>query len=127
MSSPNIKQLTRIEAHSKGIIPEDTNRNLLIDVPPNEQMIKVNNIVVTNLSSNPVAVTIEGQLSNSTYIPLVYELVVPTQATLLAIDRTTAPYLLDSSTYGAFNKIYVSSGSANDIAFSCSYDLLIGD
>lgn len=127
MSSPNIKQLTRIEAHSKGIIPNNTNRTLLIEVPSNDSMVKVNNIIATNLSSDPVAITIEGKLNNGTYIPLVYELVIPAQATLLAIDRTTAPYLLDSNVSASFGEIYVSSGSADDIAFSCSYDTLIGD
>ena len=127
MSAPNIKQLTRIEAHSKGIIPNNTNRTLLIEVPSNDSMVKVNNIIATNLSSDPVAITIEGKLNNGTYIPLVYELVIPAQATLLAIDRTTAPYLLDSNVSASFGEIYVSSGSADDIAFSCSYDTLIGD
>lgn len=127
MSSPNIKQLTRITPYSKGIIPDSTNRTLLIEAPYGDAIIKVNNIIATNLSADPVAITIEGKLNNGTYIPLVYELVVPTQATLLAIDRTTAPYLLDSSVSTAFGEIYVSSGSADDIAFSCSYDALVSE
>ena len=127
MSAPNIKNLGNIQPASKGIIPSNTNRTLLVESPYNDSMFKVNSIVATNLSSNPVAITIEGKLNDGTYIPLVYELVVPSQATLLAVDRTTAPYLLDVSVTDAFNEIYVSSGSADNIAFSCSYDKLIGD
>ena len=127
MSAPNIKQLIAILAYSKGLIPSDTVRNLLISPPSNNEMIKVNNIVVSNLSSNPVAVTIEGKLYDGTYIPLIYQLVIPVQATLLAIDRTTAPYLFGAGINDVFNSIYVSSGSANDIAFSCSYDTLTGN
>ena len=60
----------------------------------------------------------------STYVALGSTISVPADATLVMLDKTTMLYLLDTSVTGEPSTIYVTSGTASKLTFTCSYETI---
>ena len=87
---------------------------------------KINQILVSNIDgTNAVDATVELRLADgTTYVALGSTISVPADATLVMLDKTTMLYLLDTSVTGEASTIYVTSGTASKLTFTCSYETI---
>lgn len=126
MAAPNILALTTATPHTVTLTPSDTSRNALVTAPSTGQAHKINQILVANIDgTNAVDATVELRLADgSTYRAIGSTISVPADATLVMLDKTTTLYLMDTSVTGEPSTIYVTSGTASKLTFTCSYETL---
>jgi hypothetical protein len=102
---------------------------LLPNAASSGTVLKVNQIVAANVDGTlaadcTVAIYTNGAQaqgsapSSGTAYPIVSTVSVPADASLIVVDKTTAIYLEENTS------ITVTSGSANDITFSISYEII---
>ena len=131
MAAPNLLTVTSIIGKSTYYTPAVTTANivLLANAAASGQLIKVNQILCTSLSAAAsVNVTVAywtngsvaqgSQAIGGTAYPIVYTLPLPIYSTLNAIEKSTALYLEENMS------IVVTSGTANMINYSISYELI---
>jgi hypothetical protein len=87
---------------------------------------KINELVVSNVDgTTAVDCTVELRLADgTTYRAIASTISVPADSTLIVIDKTTMLYLLDTSVTGEPSTIYVTSGTASKLTYSCSYETI---
>lgn len=126
MSAPNIVNVTSIVPHTVYVTPANTSRNALVTAPATGATHKINQILVSNIDgTNAVNATVELRLADgTTYVALGSTISVPASATLVMLDKTTMLYLLDTSVTGEPSTIYVTSGTASKLTFTCSYETI---
>ena len=126
MSAPNIVNVTSIVPHTVYVTPANTSRNALVTAPATGATHKINQILVSNIDgTNAVDATVELRLADgTTYVALGSTISVPADATLVMLDKTTMLYLLDTSVTGEPSTIYVTSGTASKLTFTCSYETI---
>lgn len=126
MAAPNIVNVTSIVPHTVSITPSDTSRNALVTAPATGATHKINQITVANIDgTNAVDATVELRLADgTTYRAIGSTISVPADATLIMVDKTTMVYLLDTSVTGEPSTIYVTSGTASKLTFTCSYETI---
>jgi hypothetical protein len=126
MAAPNILSLTTATPHTVYVTPSNTSRNALVAAPSTGQAHKVNQILVSNIDgTNAINATVELRLADgTTYVAIASTISVPANATLIVVDKTTMLYLLDTSVTGEASTIYVTSGTASKLTFTCSYETL---
>lgn len=126
MAAPNILSLTTATPHTVYVTPANTSRNALVAAPSTGQAHKVNQILVSNIDgTNAINATVELRLADgTTYVAIASTISVPANATLIVVDKTTMLYLLDTSVTGEASTIYVTSGTASKLTFTCSYETL---
>lgn len=126
MAAPNIVNVTSIVPHTVTLTPSDTARNLLVSAPASGSAHRVNELIVSNIDgTNPVNVTVELRLADgTTYRTIASTIAVPANASIIVIDKTTAVYLVDTSVTGEASTIYVTSGTASKLTYSCSYETI---
>lgn len=126
MAAPNILGLTTATPHTVTLTPSDTSRNSLVSAPSTGQAHKINQILVANIDgTNAVDATVELRLADgSTYRAIGSTISVPADATLVMLDKTTMLYLMDTGVSGEASTIYVTSGTASKLTFTCSYETL---
>jgi hypothetical protein len=126
MAAPNIVNVTSIVPHTVYVTPSNTSRNLLVSAPATGSSHKINQILVANIDgTNAVDATVELRLADgTTYVALGSTISVPADATLIMLDKTTQVYLLDTSVSGEASTIYVTSGTASKLTFTCSYETI---
>lgn len=126
MAAPNIFAATSAVPHTVSITPSDTSRNALVTAPATGASHKINQILVSNIDgTNAVDATVELRLADgTTYRALGSTISVPADATLVLLDKTTMLYLLDTSVTGEPSTIYVTSGTASKLTFTCSYETI---
>lgn len=85
-------------------------------------MLKINQIVAANVdgtSATNCTVTLNSAAAGGgTAYPIVSTVSVPADASLIVTDKTTAIYLEED------RSIVVTSGSANDLSFTISYEII---
>ena len=123
MANPNIVAVTSIYGNSTFIKPSDTAANVLLSNAASSGLIyKINQIVAANVdgtSAVDCTVTINSAAAGGgTAYPIVSTVSVPADASLIVVDKTTAIYLMENQS------IVVTSGSANDLAFTISYEAI---
>lgn len=123
MANPNIVAVTSILGNTTFLTPSDTSANVLLsNAAASGNVLKINQIVAANVNGSSAVdttVTINSAAAGGgTAYPIVSTVSVPADASLIVVDKTTAIYLMEDQS------IVVTSGSANDIAYTISYEAI---
>jgi hypothetical protein len=123
MANPNIVSVTSILGNTTFLTPADTSANVLLsNAASSGNVLKINQIVAANVNGSSAVdttVTINSAAAGGgTAYPIVSTVSVPADASLIVVDKTTAIYLMEDQS------IVVTSGSANDIAYTISYEAI---
>ena len=123
MANPNIVAVTSILGNTTFLTPADTAANVLLsNAASSGNVYKINQIVCANVDgTNAVDCTVtinSAAAGGGTAYPIVSTVSVPADASLVVVDKTTAIYLMEDQS------IVVTSSSANDLAFTISYEAI---
>ena len=129
MANPNIVNVTSILGTTTYLVPGGTSALVLIpNAAASGTVFKVNQIVVSNTTASAANATVaiysngavaQGSApSGGVAYPIVSAVSVPANASLIAVDKTTAVYLMEG------NSISITSGTANSLTFTISYEVI---
>jgi hypothetical protein len=130
MANPNIAALTTLTGNTTYLTPSGTTEVVLLpNAASSGQVFRINQLVAANVDgTNAVDVTVsiytDGAVaqgsapSGGTAFPIASTISVPADASLIIIDKTTAIYLMEDTS------ITVTSGTASDITYSISYEII---
>ena len=130
MSNPNIAGAsTTIYGVTDYFTPGGTTALVLLpNSSTSNQVCKINQIVVANVTGSAANATValytngavaKGSApSGGAAYPIVSAVSVPANASLIAVDKTTAMYLMEG------NSISVTSGTGSALTFTISYELI---
>lgn len=129
MANPNIINVTTLTGNTTYFTPTGaTAVVLLANAAASGLVYKINQIVCANVNGssavnatvsiyNNATVTTQGNApSGGTAFPIISTISVPASASVIAVDKTTAVYLMENSS------IVVTSGTANGITYTISYE-----
>lgn len=128
MANPNIVSVQKIYGTTTYWTPTGTTAVVLLaNTATSNKVFKINQIVCANVNGSAavdatVSIYTNGAVaqgsapSGGVAYPIVSTVSVPADASLIAVDKTTAIYLMEGTS------ITVTSGTANGIAFSISYE-----
>lgn len=128
MAAPNILALNTATGKTTYLTPSGTSAVVLLqNAASSNKVLKINQIVAANVNgTNAVDCTVsiytnggvaQGSApSGGTAFPIASTISVPADASLIVVDKTTAIYLEENSS------IIVTSGTANGITYSISYE-----
>ena len=121
MANPNIVNVTDIRGKTTYATPSDNNAAVLLaNASGSNKVFKVNSLVVANVDgTNAVEATVALNTAadgSGTGYPIASTISVPADASLIVIDKNNALYLEEDKS------IVITSGSANDLTFSISYE-----
>jgi hypothetical protein len=121
MASPNIVAVTAIYGTTTYLTPANTTANTLLSNAASSGLVfKINQIVCANVNGSS-AVNATVAINNAaagagTNFPVISTISVPASASVIAVDKTTAIYLMENSS------IVVTSGTASGITYTISYE-----
>ncbi len=121
MSNPNIVNVTSILGTTTYLTPANTTANVLLSNAASSGLVyKINQIVCANVNGSS-AVNATVAINNlaagaGTDFPVISTVSVPASASVIAVDKTTAIYLMENSS------IVVTSGTSSGITYSLSYE-----
>ena len=121
MSNPNIVNVTSILGTTTYLTPANTTANTLLSNAASSGLVfKINQIVCANVNGSS-AVNATVAINNAaagagTNFPVISTVSVPASASVIAVDKTTAIYLMENSS------IVVTSGTSSGITYSLSYE-----
>jgi hypothetical protein len=121
MSSPNIVNVTSIIGTTTYLTPANTTANTLLSNAASSGLVyKINQIVCANVNGSS-AVNATVAINNAaagagTNFPVISTVSVPASASVIAVDKTTAIYLMENSS------IVVTSGTSSGITYTLSYE-----
>jgi hypothetical protein len=130
MSNPNLLAATTAAGTTAYLTPGGTTALVLIrNAASSGTVLKINQIVAANVNgSSAVNATISvytnggvapgSAPSGGTAYPVISTVSVPANASLIAVDKTTAVYLMEDSS------ISVTSGTASGITYTVSYEVI---
>jgi len=129
MSSPNIVNVTSIIGTTTYYVPAGTAALVLVpNAAASGTVFKINQIVVANTTASAANATVaiysngavaQGSApSGGTAYPIVSAVSVPANASLIAVDKTTAVYLMEG------NSITITSGTASALTYTISYEVI---
>lgn len=129
MASPNIVNVTSIIGTTTYLIPSGTTALVLLpNAAASGTVMKINKIVVANTNgaaaNTTVAIYTNGAVaqgsapSGGAAYAIVSAVAVPTAASLIVVDKTTAIYLMEGTS------ITVTSGTASALTYTISYELI---
>jgi hypothetical protein len=121
MANPNIVSVTKIYGTTAYITPANTTANVLLsNAVSSGKVFKINQIVAANVNGSAAVnttISINSAAAGAgTNFPIVSVVSVPTNASLIVVDKTTAIYLMENSS------IVVTSGTSSGITYSISYE-----
>ena len=121
MANPNIVNVTSILGTTTYLTPANTTANTLLSNAASSGLVfKINQIVCANVNgSSAVNATVSinsAAAGAGTNYPIISTVSVPASASLIAVDKTTAVYLMENSS------IVVTSGTASGITYTISYE-----
>jgi hypothetical protein len=127
MANPNITNVTAIYGSTTYLTPSGTTAVVLLpNAASSNKVFKINQIVASNTTGTAANATVsiytngavaQGSApSGGTAFPVVYTIAVPANASLIAVDKTTAIYLQEGTS------IVVTSGTGSAITYSISYE-----
>lgn len=121
MANPNIVNVTTITGNTAYLTPSNTSANTLLSNAASSGLVyKINQIVCANVNGSSAVnatVAINNQAAGAgTNYPIISTISVPASASLIAVDKTTAVYLMENSS------IVVTSGTASGITYTISYE-----
>jgi len=123
MANPNIVAVTSILGNTTYLTPSNTSANVLLsNAASSGDVLKINQIVCANVDGSSAAnctVTVNSAAAGGgTAYTIVSTVSVPADASLIVVDKTTAIYLMENQS------IVVTSGTANDLTFTISYEAI---
>lgn len=125
MANPNIVNVTTINGLTVANTPSTTSATVLVNNPASSgQVFKVNTLIATNMSgvaNTTIACTVaynNGANGTGTSYPVSNTIPVPTTASLIVLDKSSALYLTENTS------IMVTSASAAGISYVCSYEVI---
>lgn len=130
MAAPNIASLTTITGKTTYLTPAGTTAVVLLpNGATSNNVLKINQIVAANINgTNAVDATVsiytngavaQGSApSGGTAFPIASTISVPADASLIVVDKTTGLYLEEGTS------IIVTSGTAGQITYSISYEIM---
>jgi hypothetical protein len=121
MANPNIVNVTTITGNTTYLTPGNTTANVLLSNAASSGLVfKINQIVCANVNgSSAVNATVainSAAAGAGTAYPVISTIAVPASASVIAVDKTTAIYLMENSS------ITVTSGIASGITYTISYE-----
>lgn len=127
MANPNIVNVTTIYGTTTYYTPTGTSAVVLLpNAASSGKVFKINQLVVANTTGSAANATVsiytngavaQGSApSSGTAYPIVSTISVPANASLVAVDKTTAIYLMEGTS------ITVTSGTASALTYSVSYE-----
>ena len=122
MSNPNIAgSSTTIYGNTTYITPAGSATVLLSNAASSNSVMKVNQIVASNVSSAAATTTVTVNTvaaGGGTAYPIASAISIPPNASLVVVDKTTGLYLMEDKS------IVVTSGTASAITYTISYELI---
>ena len=130
MANPNITAVASIYGTTTYITPSGTSAVVfLANAASSGQVFKINQIVCANVNGSSavnatVSIYSNGAVapgsapSGGAAYPIVSTVSVPASASLIAVDKTTAIYLMEG------HSISVTSGTASGITYTLSYEVI---
>jgi hypothetical protein len=130
VAAPNIASLTTITGKTTYLTPAGTTAVVLLpNGATSNNVLKINQIVAANINgTNAVDATVsiytngavaQGSApSGGTAFPIASTVSVPADASLIVVDKTTGLYLEEGTS------ITVTSGTAGQITYSISYEIM---
>ena len=130
MANPNLLAATTASGTTTYYTPGGTSAVVLLpNAASSGQVFKINQIVCANVNgSSAVNATVSiytngavaqgGSPSGGTAYPIISTISVPASASVIAVDKTTAVYLMENSS------ITITSGTASGITYSISYEVI---
>lgn len=129
MANPNIVNVTSILGTTTYYVPSGTSAVVLVpNAAASGTVFKINQIVVSNTTASAANATVaiysngavaQGSApSGGTAYPIVSAVSVPANASLIAVDKTTAVYLMEGSS------ISVTSGTSSALTYTISYEVI---
>ena len=129
MANPNIVNVTSILGTTTYYVPAGTAALVLVpNAASSGTVFKINQIVVANTTASAANATVaiysngavaQGSApSGGAAYPIVSAVSVPANASLIAVDKTTAVYLMEG------NSITITSGTASALVFTISYEVI---
>ena len=121
MANPNIVNVTSILGTTTYLTPANTTANTLLSNAASSGLVfKINQIVCANVNGTS-AVNATVSINNAaagagTNFPVISTIAVPASASVIAVDKTTAIYLMENTS------IVVTSGTASGITYTISYE-----
>jgi hypothetical protein len=113
MANPNIVNVTTITGNTSGNLLFTTANTILSNAGGSSLVMKVDSIVVTNVSANAANISVSwnnAAAGGGTPFYLANNISVPSQASLIVTDKTTAFYLPENTSVvalaGANNALY---------------------
>lgn len=128
MAAPNIASLTTITGKTTYYTPSGTTAVVLLpNAASSGKVFKINQIVAANVDGTnavdcSVSIYTNGSVaqgsapSGGTAYPIASTISVPADASLIVVDKTTGIYLEEGTS------ISITSGTANKLTFSVSYE-----
>jgi len=121
MANPNIVNVTTLTGNTTYLTPGNTTANVLLSNAASSGLVfKINQIVCANVNgSSAVNATVainSAAAGAGTNYPIISTISVPASASVIAVDKTTAVYLMENSS------IVVTSGTASGITYTISYE-----
>ena len=127
MANPNIVNVTTIYGTTTYLTPSGTTAVVLLaNAAASGKVYKINQIVAANVTGTAANATVsiytngavaQGSApSGGVAYPVISTVSVPGNASLIAVDKTTAIYLQEGTS------IVVTSGTASAITYSISYE-----
>jgi len=121
MANPNIINVTTLTGNTTYLTPANTTANTLLSNAASSGLVfKINQIVCANVNGTSAVnatVSINNQAAGAgTNFPIISTISVPASASVIAVDKTTAVYLMENSS------IVVTSGTSSGITYTISYE-----
>jgi hypothetical protein len=121
MANPNIVNVTTLTGNTTYLTPGNTTANVLLSNAASSGLVfKINQIVCANVNgSSAVNATVainSAAAGAGTNYPIISTISVPASASVIAVDKTTAVYLMENSS------IVVTSGTSSGITYTISYE-----
>jgi hypothetical protein len=121
MANPNIVNVTTLTGNTTYLTPGNTTANTLLSNAASSGLVfKINQIVCANVNGTSAVnatVAINSQAAGAgTNYPIISTISVPASASVIAVDKTTAVYLMENSS------IVVTSGTSSGITYTISYE-----
>jgi hypothetical protein len=120
-SPVNIVNVTAILGTTTFLTPANTTANVLLSNAASSTLLyKINQIVCANVNGSSAVnatVSINNQAAGAgTNFPVISTISVPASASVIAVDKTTAIYLMENQS------IVVTSGTSSGITYTISYE-----
>jgi hypothetical protein len=121
MANPNIVNVTTLTGNTFYLTPGNTTANTLLSNAASSGLVfKINQIVCANVNGSSAVnatVAINSLAAGAgTNYPIISTISVPASASVIAVDKTTAVYLMENSS------IVVTSGTSSGITYTISYE-----